>query len=206
MKICFKDDCYQTAIPRGKYCENHSKSRKKKIEKENKEVKNEVKNIIESNKKEMIKTKDIQKINELLEERKLRAEQEEEYQMTMLADRERINKKKEEDEINEILEISKKMFIEEKRSKIQEESENDYYTIQIKLPAGNNIKRKFSQNSSFLDIRNFLDIYFHDNNINIINYDLITFPKITFTIENNNDTLSNHNLSKNLTFFIYNLD
>ena len=192
MKICFKDECCNMAIPRGKYCEDHSNSRKKKIDKILKEV-------IEEEKKS--------EINNLIEEeRKLIADQDEEYKISMIADIDIINKKREELEMNEILEISKKMFIEEKRSKIMEESENDFYNIKIKLHVGNTIKRKFSRCSSFLDIRNYLDIYFHDNNINILNYNLIIYPKIIFSIKNNEDTLEKHNLPKNLNFFINNLD
>ncbi len=208
MKICSKDNCYKESIPRGKYCREHC-TVKKKLEKLVKEInKYEISDKID---KDEIREKkedknEIQKINDLFEERKLKAEQDEEYQISLLADRERINKQNEENELKEILELSKKSFIEEKRIKILNEPETEYYTIQFKLPSGSNIKRKFSRNCKFVDLRNYLDIYFYDNHLDIINYDLIVFPKITFTIENNNDSIESCNFPKNLTFFIYNLD
>jgi hypothetical protein len=210
MKICLKDNCYKESIPRGKYCTEHC-TVKKKLEKLVKEInkdkieKDEIKEKITKEEKNYNQN-EIKKINDLFEERKLKSEQDEEYQMSLIADRERINKQNEENELKEILELSKKSFIEEKRSKILEEPECDYYTIQFKLPSGTNIKRKFSRNCKFSHLRNYLDIYFYDNNLDIINYDLIIFPKITFTIENNNDNIENYNFPKNLTFFIYNLD
>ncbi len=209
MKICSKDNCYKESIPRGKYCKEHC-TVKKKLDKLIKELEKEKINKEEEkiNKEEEknYNENEIKKMNDLFEERKLKADQDEEYQMTLLADRERINKQNEENELKEILELSKKSFIEEKRIKILNEPETEYYTIQFKLPSGSNIKRKFSRNCKFVDLRNYLDIYFYDNHLDIINYDLIVFPKITFTIENNNDSIESCNFPKNLTFFIYNLD
>jgi Rad3-related DNA helicase len=196
MKICAKNNCSNNAIQRGKYCIIHKTNKKKIIIDD------------EGDKKENIVSQHFLKNNTDYDiERILKEEQDEEYKKTMEMDIERIRLKNEEDEIKNIIELSKQMYIQDKKNKIKEEpnESKDNYNFQFKLPNNNRIKRIFDKDSTLIDIRNFLDIYFYENSLNIENYDLVTFPKIIFK-KNDDKKISEYNLQKNILFFIHNLD
>lgn len=181
MKLCKKINCSNFSIQRGKYCEIH------RIKKKNS---NNLSNNLE----------DEENITEILKK------QEEEYNFSMQEDIKRFIKINEEKELNNILEISKQSFYNEIKSKILEEP-NDFtkniYNIKFKLPSGITLKRKFPNNVRFIDLRNFLNYYFYENKINIINYNLLLFPKKLFTNENNDDLLYTYDIQNTISFFIH---
>lgn len=200
MKICAKNDCQNIAIHRGKYCNNHRTNKKKIIiDDESKEEFKQVFEPIYNTQKNLDINYDI--------ERMLKEEQEDEYSKAMNMDIQRMILQNEEKHIKDTIELSKKMFIEEKKSKIKGEPEEskENYIFQFKLPNNSRIKRIFHNNSTMLDIRNFLDVYFYENQIKIENYDLITFPKKIFNKDENNK-LSEYNFEKNILFYIHDLD
>ena len=160
MKLCQKINCNNFAIHRGKYCEIHRTKKRS--------------NTIQSN--------TIQNFKEKEDTTQILKEQDEEYNFYMNEDIKRICQINEEKELNNILELSKITFNDEIKNKVlpepEEESKNNYH-IQFKLPSGINLKRKFTEDIKFIDVRNYLNYYFYENNINIVNYNLILFPKIS---------------------------
>jgi len=220
MKICGKNDCQNIAIHKGKYCTVHRTNKKKIVDKEDvkkaiidKEDKEDVKKVIIDKEENRILFEDICNLPKEYKnidydmDRLLMQEQDEEYKLTMDKDIERIILKNEEKDIKEAIELSKKLYIDAKKNKIKKEPEKsvDVYNLHFKLPNNIRLKRYFHRDSTIDDIRNFLDIYFYDNNLQIENYELITFPKIIFKKEDNKK-LYEYNLEKSILFYIYNLD
>lgn len=219
MKFCKRDNCDEIAIPRGKYCEKHKTGNRNRN-------RNNLSNInprlysnvnIQSNidhfqeefeRKEKIRIEKIRIENE--ENRKIIQEQEIEYQKTVLMDQERIRLKEEDDELQKILQISELTFNDEKRKKIPVEPEDNYFLIQFNIPNGKKIKRKFSKTSSVQDLKNYLDIYFIDTNLEIKNYNLCYYSsancKQIIDCISNNEILENIFNSKNFALFIINND
>lgn len=190
---CQKNNCNNLKIPRGKYCELH-RTKKKKIDNINRKVFQEN---YES------KNNEVENISEIIRE------QNNNYNYCLEEDMKRLCSLEEKKEMDDILELSKKTFFEDLKNKVINEPDYESkknYLLRFKLPSGITLKRKFYENVKFENIRNFLDFYFYENNLNIFNYNLVVFPKKTFTIENNSETLLENNLENNLTFFINNLD
>ena len=106
---------------------------------------------------------------------------------------------------------SKDSFIKEQKESILKEPpiEEGIYFFKIKLPNGKSILRRFLKESKLQNIRDYLDIYFYDNNIKIETYNIVLdFPKIIFTntIDTNNLKLKDIINSKNIILYIENLD
>lgn len=200
-KICQKNNCNKL-ISKGKYCQDHN-IRICKICTYNNNINATECSMCLYNFNE---NKDIKnmKLKKFEEDRILKKEQEDEYNITALND----SIKNEEKEIMEAIIKSNNFIFEEKKKKILEEpNSEDVYNIKIKLPNNISLKRKFSKEANFEDIRNYLDIYFVENNIKIIDYYLVTnFPKIKYTIEDNNKKLKDTNLEKNIVLYIQNND
>ena len=69
--------------------------------------------------------------------------------------------------------------------------------------------RRFKKYSKINDIRDYLEVYFYDNNISIINYNLVlNYPTIKFenTKDVNDLKLINSIYTKNTILYIENLD
>jgi hypothetical protein len=199
MKFCKKDNCNEIAILRGKYCETHKTVKRRQNTNINTPI-NNLEYMIPSSFKN----------SQIEENRKLIEEQELEYQRTLNMDRERIRLKDEENELEKILKLSEISFNEEKRKKIKDEPLDNYYLIQFNTPNGKKTKRKFSKVSTIQDIKNYLDIYFIDNNLEIKNYDLCYYSsancKQLIKTESNNEILENIFNSNNFALFIINND
>ena len=233
VKICAKDNCQQQSIPRGKYCEVHRTGRKKPqtqdIERTRRQVEEEInQKQLEDERIRLQKIEDDRqlrldqdrlRLQKIEEDRQLRRDQELEYNETILKDKERMRveeEKKEnerfEEELAQIIKMSAEMEIEnsiEKKKKslerlVVDENDKNNYKIKFKLKDFTFLKQ-FNKNSTINDLRNFVDIYIHENNIKIQNYDLVTnFPKeILSDLELE---LSNTKLSKNCILYIENLD
>jgi hypothetical protein len=184
MKTCQKMNCINKAITRGKFCEIHRTNKRNIIPPQISE--HTINNISSQNlfEEERKQEQDISYQNLLEEERKLKQEQDISYQNTLIQDRLRI----EENEYNNILKLSLDQFYIDKKNKLQSEPINgDFYFIKIKIPNGNILSRKFNINSKIEDIRDYLDIYFYENGINIQNYNIVfTIPFKKIGIEYNN--------------------
>ena len=199
-KFCKKDNCIQPPIPRGKYCEQHRSC--KKLRSPPPSYQNEVISQQLNNEEERLR---------LEEDRLLRQEQEREYNETLLLDKKKFENErllKEQQIENERLRIDELKI---KRLKVvdSEQSNNDteYFTIKIKLPRQTLI-RKFKSTSTVKDIREYLDIYFEDNKINIQNYNLVLNQSPIRKLSVNDigvavSTLSSYN---NFLLFVDNLD
>jgi hypothetical protein len=201
IRICHKRECSNESIPRGKYCELHRTNKKRKdiiirnFEEEDNYFEEHKRDKEEKNKK-------------LEEDRLIIKQQEEEYRETERLDKENMEKI----DILKAIQDSKDYFIKEKRESILKEpdiKEEEIYFFKIKLPNGKSILRRFLKDSNLQNIRDYLDIYFYDNNIKIESYNLVLdFPKIIFT-----DTKDTNNLKlkdvinkKNIILYIENLD
>jgi len=180
MRICLKEDCENPSISRGKFCEMH-RTNKRRVP------------LIDQER--------------IVEDRLLRDEQKEEYDRTVIEDERRLREIQEEKELELAIEMSRKMQIDDKRKKISDEPSGDYFNIQILFPSGRRVRRKFSDNSTLSDVRNFVDIYLIDNEIEIENYDLIyNFPYRKFTSIDNEYTLNSVFIEKSFSLYIENLN
>ena len=157
MKTCQRLNCNNQAINRGKFCEIHRTNKKQ---------------IIRDNTTVPLTTVPLRPNynNNLIEERKLKQEQDIEYQNTLIQDRLRI----EENEYKNILKMSLEQFYIDKKNNLQKEpTDSECYFIKIKIPNGSTLSRKFNINSKIQDIRDYLDVYFYENNLNIQNYNIV---------------------------------
>ena len=135
----------------------------------------------------------------LEDDRNLKLEQEEEYNNIMRMDIERIHKEKERIEI-----------IENKRVNVIKNVPLDtdkFFNIKIKLP-NKDIIKKFKLTSKIADIRDFLDVYFEDNKMTILKYDLVInqTPIRKISINDSDMLISSLNLSSNFILFLEILD
>ena len=159
----------------------------------------------------------------LQQDRILREDQEREYAETVAADRERLRieserreldaKRKEEEEEAAAIALSQQLSTEldlvRKRKAVLPEPERGVGVAQFRfnLPNGMKLQRRFRDIDTLLDIRNYLDVYFADNNIALKNYDLATnFPKKTFAAKDNHLSIVEAGVQGNTSLFIYDLD
>ena len=198
IRLCQKRYCENESIPRGKYCNLHRTNKKKQtiiqIKNENNYLQEE-----DNNKKEINK--------KIEEDRLIIKQQKDEYIETERIDRENMDKI----QFLKVIEESKKLFIKEKRESLEKEpeKEKDVYSFKIKLPNGKMLLRRFKKYSKINDIRDYLEVYFYDNNISIINYNLVlNYPTIKFenTKDVNDLKLINSIYTKNTILYIENLD
>ena len=217
IKVCQKKNCYEPSISRGKYCEQH-RTNKAKIKPTNNILNHEEKkeeiipvninNYDEdinialklsletlNNERQYMKNINQEKINE---DRELRREQEYEFNEAMRMDKEKYEKK-----TRRIEEIEIKRIIIKENEPIESEK---YFNIKIKLP-NITLTRKFKFNAILKDIRDYLDVYFEDNNINIKIYNLVInqSPLRKLLIEDNNILIESLKLSNSFILFLENL-
>ena len=143
MRICSKEDCENPSISRGKFCEMHRTNKRR------------------------VSPMPLIDQERIVEDRLLRDEQKEEYDRTVIEDERRLREIQEEKELELAIEMSRKMEIDDKRKKISDEPCDDYFNIQFFFPSGRRVRRKFSDNLTLSDVRNFVDIYLIDNEIKI---------------------------------------
>lgn len=199
IKICKKKDCNNTAITRGKYCNIHRTNKvKNNIPVLREETKyNNVDEDIEIALKLSLETLKIEKTNKIEEDRKLKIDQESAFDETVKLDIERMNRKK-----LEIEELENKRINISKNNPTEKEN---YFNIKIKLPSNKALIKKFKEESYVNDIRDYLDVYFFDNNINIKNYILLINALEKKKLENS-DLISSLNMSNNFMIFLEDLD
>lgn len=195
VKFCQKIGCKGQAIPRGKYCESHRTNKKKEREIEYKEISDIIHNT--------------QNNDDILLNRMLLQEQDEEYRKAMQMDMERMNRIDEEKLNEEILKQIEEDIVNSKRNNINRiiQESKSAYKIKFILHNGTRIQQNFIENLKFNDLYDFIDIYFADNNIDIKNYTFQTnYPKKEFGYEYRPEFISDHIKDKNILFYIYNLD
>ena len=202
IKICKKKDCNNTAIARGKYCNIHRTNKVKNnipvlMEETKQETKYNNDEDIELALKLSLETLKIEKINKIEEDRKLKIDQESAFNETVKLDIERMNRKK-----VEVEELENKRINISKNNPTEKEN---YFNIKIKLPSNKALIKKFKEESYVRDIRDYLDVYFFDNNINIKNYILLINALEKKTLENS-DLISSLNMSNNFMIFLEDLD
>jgi len=193
-RLCQKLYCELPSIPRGKYCEIH------RIKKRNKSLDIELNlNNLRINEEQKV----LESFRKLEEERNLRREQEEDYQKTMEADRERL-------EYEKILILSKDKYFDDLKEKILLHTEclgENFYSIKIQMPNGSKINGKFSIESTVQDVREYVNLYIHENGIHISNYDLIlNFPHRKISSEENDLSIQSLSKAKNFILYLSDLD
>jgi hypothetical protein len=197
MRTCQKINCELPSISRGKYCEKHRTNKKKPpIER--------IRTETEQKSEETHQKVEHEKQLKLDEDRIIRSEQDKEYEETVRADQERLDQI----EYNKVLEMSiNEYFLNKKASLGPENIDGVFYNIKIQLPNGLKITRKFKKDCSIGDIRDYIDVYFFENKINIPNYELIiNFPYQKFTKDDCNIELQTLEVPKMLMLFLSNLD
>lgn len=212
LKVCQKENCEEPAIKRGKYCVIHRTNKIKSrtisvpVNEERNTFINNYDKDIELAMKMSLDELNIEKniYNKKLEDdRQLKLEQEEEYNNIMRLDIQRVRKEKE-----RIEEIENKRVNVIKNDPLDTDK---YFNIKFKLPNKDVIK-KFKLNSKMVNIRDFLDVYFEDNKMSILNYNLVInqTPIRKIGINDNNmsisSLISSLNLSNNFILFLEQLD
>lgn len=227
MRICQKNNCNAISIPRGKYCEDH-RTNKKKITGGVEEYKSTLQHssfeerqtdisLLQEIRLKRQKERAIEdefKNLQIEEDRLLKQDQDLEFQETMKKDIERIkhreNEECEKQRIKEDEELQEAIFqseIENKRSLISKEPDNNGYNIKFNIPKTQCIIHNFPEYSSFRNVFDFLDVYFYDNKIPIVNYNLVVnFPKKIYSSSDFELLLCDEKLSKNTLFFLQDLD
>jgi len=154
MKLCAKPSCDNFSIPRGKFCDIHTTSKKRiktsySVENEEKDKENE-------------------------ERRKIIAEQKEEYETCYLADLEMIRKKEEDEIIKQVKEFEiqeKKKFFDNYVIKDDEEC----IQFQILLKNGVKLLKSFKTNEYIQILFDYIDnCIAYDKN----EYIFVMYPKI----------------------------
>jgi len=197
IKICKKKDCGNTAISRGKYCDLHRTNKvKNNIPILREEMKAETKYNYIDNDIDIALKLSLESLK-FEENRKLKIEQENEYNETVKLDLERIKNEK-----LKIEEIENKRVNINKNNPIEKEV---YFNIKIKLPTNISLIKKFKDHSFVRDIREYLDVYFFDNNIKIKNYILLINAVEKKKLENDM-LISSLNMSNNFIIYLEDLD
>jgi len=198
-KICQKINCNREAITRGKYCEEHKTKikSKKPIQVRIMEFEEE-----EMRKKEILEKEIIEK-QKIDEDRYIRQMQQEDYEQAMKMDSERLDKIEFE---NIIMESKKNYYIELRNRFDSEILDNNFLSIRIQLPNGSKINKKFNSKTTLNIIRNYIDLYLYENNIDIKNYDLIyNVPDNMFVLEDDS-YISEIIDEKCFTLYLHNLE
>lgn len=219
-KICEKNGCHDIAINREKYCIRHRIKLKRNQKNENDLEKainlssisyntemNDIERAIKlstlSFEKET-KSKNIENSKKLEEDRLLKKQQELEYLECLEYDKKKLqslNEKKLEEQ-NKVKLINK---LKEKYNKIEDENDINNFKIKIKLP-NCSIIRIFNNKVTIQDIREYIDLYLYENNINIINYDLISINPNKKFDKTSNLEINNLGFPRNFCLFLQNLD
>ena len=164
------------------------------------------------------------------ERRRLREEQEREYNESLVADREKeerlrreadertrlAQQAEEEASLKEAMELSKQLTrqqdLEEKKARVLEEPPSGPETtrLQLKLPNGKKLLRRFPKRATLLNVRDFIDTSLSENGMNgMYIYSLnLNFPKRTFypNDEDNSLSMENSGLHPQAVLFIHNLN
>lgn len=129
------------------------------------------------------------------QEAELRRQQDREFQEALLADQEREREMREQEqrEIQRQQEEKEKLLEEEQRkdmalasamSLVRSEPESGGANIRFVLPSGAKVNRRFAADDSIGNLKAFLKVYFHENEVNIERYSLSTsFPRKTYDDE-----------------------
>ena len=160
----------------------------------------------------------------------LREQQEREYNESLRADREReerlqreadertrlAEQAEEEASLREAMELSRELTrqqkLEEKKARLLEEPPVGPQTtrLQLKLPNGKKLLRRFPKEATLLNVRDFIDISLSENGVeDIEEYSLnLNFPKRVFYPNDEDNTLSmeSSGLHPQAVLFIHNLN
>lgn len=197
--ICQKSGCVYEKIPRGKYCDLHRSRKKQIIIKEPVRLPEPDDDLREA----ILRSLEFEKQKkdaEILETRLLREEQQLEFEEAMKADLEKIK-------LEKIAELSKQIWFEDKKKSLKDEPTTDCFNIKINMPSGFKIVRKFHNDVTIGEIRDFVDVHLYENNSLIVNYELvINIPYLKFTPYDNAVMLKNISAPRSLVFYLHDLD
>jgi len=198
MKICQKNNCNNEATLRSKFCEIHRSIKRTR------EIENQIKLEKDIEKQSLLEQERKIEKEYLEQERKLKSEQDIEYQHTIEQDRKRM----EDSEYENILKLSIEQFYIDKKNNVEiEPTDGDFYSIKIKTPFGKILIRNFNIDSKIKSIRNFLDVYFNENKIDIHNYDIVfNFPYSRLSIIDDEKYIKDFSEQRKIMLHIYNHD
>ena len=143
-------------------------------------------------------------------DRELRHQQELEFQETQRLDMQKIQEKNEaiffEKEIEDAIKLSIETEKNERKSKLQDIDSidvNNCLKIKFKIPNSQFVNQNFYNESTFEDLRNFLDFYFFENKIEVGSYNIVSnFPKKVFSVDFNPSKIIDHISLKNIVLYI----
>ena len=191
MKFCQKYNCEFLAIPRGKYCEIHRTNKVKKEEPQ-----------FVLPKKEL----DMEDKLKIEEDRLLREEQDLQFRETEIKDRERL----EQIEFEKILEMSRQNYFEELKHSLKDDIEDDIkdcLNVKFQFPNGLKNIKKFRHDVKVKTIKNYIDVYIHENNLGIKNYNLVlNFPKIELDEDCYSYEIKEFTNSSNFVIYVQDLE
>ena len=180
MKLCAKPSCDNFSIPRGKFCDIHTTSKKR------------------------IKTsyaiEDEEKNKENEERRKIIAEQKEEYDRCYLADLEMIRKKEEDELIKQVKEFE----IQEKKNFFDNyviEDDEEFIQFQILLKNGVKLFKSFKTNECIQILFDYIDNCIDCNGYDKNEYIFVMYPKIKIGRECK-DVIKNIFKEKKIALFV----
>ena len=137
------------------------------------------------------------------DDRLLREEQEIEFREAEFRDIEQM-------ELKKILELSHQNYYEDLKHLIEKDELvdiNNCMNIKIQLPDGGKIIKKFKTSSTVKNIKNFIELYIHENNIGIKNYILtLNFPKIHLDSSFDDQEIRSLTSSTNFVLYLQDLD
>ena len=161
---------------------------------------------------------------ESLQRDQMRNEQDREYEEALEADRRRAEEAKakeaaereaaEAQELEAAVELSRQLShesdVQRKKDRLVEEppAGPDSTNLRINLPAGGRLQRRFPRTAPVQAVRDFIDVTFSDQGVDIVNYNLTSnFPRCTFEAgDDSKKSLEEAGLHPQAVLFVQNLD
>ena len=194
VRICKTESCAEICEYKKQYCTLHRRNYRRRTDDQ---LRN---NIFQTHVSE----------TQIKLDRELREQQELEFQETQLLDMQRINERNDalffEKEIEDAIQRSIECEKNERKSKIQDTDSIDISNcikIKFKIPNSQFINQNFLNESTFQDLRNFLDFYFFENKIDVGSYNIVSnFPKKVFSDDFNTSKILDHISLKTMVLYV----
>jgi hypothetical protein len=201
VRICKSEGCEEICEYKKQYCLMHRRNYRQRA---GGELRN---NIVTPH---VFETQNTISQEQIKIDRELRHQQELEFQETQRLDMQKIQETNEalffEKEIEDAIKLSIETEKNERKSKLQDIDSIDISNclkIKFKIPNSQFVNRNFHNESTFEDLRNFLDFYFFENKIEVESYNIVSnFPKKVFSTDFNTSKIIDHISLKNIVLYI----
>jgi hypothetical protein len=212
-RTCKINNCNEICQPRKHLCEFHRNRGNSRLLNNVISTTRQLESLVNDDPYPRLRSRPNGNVTSLLEEKNERdyimQHQENEYDEALRTDKERLDNLTFEKEVELLLKKTKEEMILNKKNILDNEEIDlkNCYHIKFKLSTGKVIERKFNVESKFENLRNFIEVYFYDNNILIDDFDLsTTYPKQLFTLKENSSMLKDSFKDLNIVFYIVNND